>query len=196
MDTRAVQQSLVHIGWPLVVDGATGPQTRQAVEDFQYGYGRAGIRLTVDGVVGPKTQAAITRCLSEDGRLSAHFAFREFACKHCGWIKVHWSLPTALEQYRARLSPNGLGVVSGYHCPSHNAAIGGASNSQHLHVNLGNALDVEPYFTVPQVRDAGAGITAMEVRQATGERVWHTDCRPGDPGNPLVFGWGLRDDGC
>lgn len=200
------------VGWPIAIDGVFGPKSQAATLAFQRAFNpgpnTAGVNpdLAADGVPGPETEAALRLFRVSTAHLSPHFTYTEFACGHgqcawCGgWCEVPRHVLAAAETLRAGLwLPNGhagLTVVGGSRCATRNRAIGGASNSQHLHVNLGNALDVEPYFTVPQVRDAGAGITAMEVRQATGERVWHTDCRPGDPGNPLVFGWGLRDDGC
>lgn len=192
MDPRTLQNDLVKIGWPLTVDGIAGSLTQQAVKDFQAGYWRAGTRLYVDGVVGPQTEAALRQCLFEDGRLSAHFRFREFACKHCGWIRVHGSLPSALETYRARLSPTGVGVVSGYRCSQHNKAVGGASNSQHLY---GTAADIAPTHTLDQVHKLGI-FSGIEYR-ADG-LVYHVDTRSqgpdnathSSPANPSIFKWG------
>jgi len=191
MNTRHLQQDLFKIGWPLTIDGDFGPKTKAAVQDFQNGYGRAGTRLVVDGVVGPATTAALERCTAEKGHLSEHFRFREFGCPHCGWIKVHWSLPAGLETYRAQLSPNGVEVVSGYRCPDHNREAGGASNSQHLY---GTAADVAPIADVPRVR-ALQMFSGIEYR-ADG-RVYHVDTRHLGPNNttgstvanPSIFSW-------
>ena len=49
-----LQTLLCDVATPIGVDGAFGPETRDAVKSFQK---RAG--LTVDGVVGPKTWAAL-----------------------------------------------------------------------------------------------------------------------------------------
>lgn len=194
VDVRALQQNLVRIGWPLTVDGAAGAQTTQAVRDFQFGYGRGGIRLAVDGVAGPQTQAAISRCVAEGGHLSAHFLFREYACSHCGWIKVHWSLPTALEVYRAKLSPGGVSVVSGYRCPVRNSQIPGAApNSQHMY---GTACDVVPVASTNRVRALNV-FSGIEYR--SGGLVYHVDTRHALPAtnwthsttaNPSVFLFG------
>lgn len=56
---RGVQQLLVDkFGYGIAVDGIFGPNTDQAVKDFQTDYG-----LQVDGIVGPKTWKAL---VSED----------------------------------------------------------------------------------------------------------------------------------
>jgi hypothetical protein len=191
MDTRAVQEILLKkVGQPIRVDGDAGPNTVQAIRYFQQGYGRGGTRLAVDGQVGPATAAALQRCADEDGRLSEHFRFREFACKHCGWIKVHWALPTALEQIRP---PGGLSVVSGYRCPTHNREIGGASKSQHIY---GTACDIPPIYTTAQILNRRL-FSGIEKR--SDGRVYHVDVRHALPAsnftgssvrNPSVFNWG------
>ncbi|MEV0341501.1 peptidoglycan-binding domain-containing protein [Nocardia sp. NPDC050713] len=48
-------QCLLHMhGYPVKIDGAFGPDTRQAVEKFQSAHG-----LKIDGVVGPDTWTAL-----------------------------------------------------------------------------------------------------------------------------------------
>ena len=47
---RQIQTALVALGYKLSIDGKFGPQTAQAVKDFQMKHG-----LTQDGVVGPAT---------------------------------------------------------------------------------------------------------------------------------------------
>lgn len=56
----AVQNTLSARGAAVGVDGAFGPATRAAVENFQRDNG-----LPVDGVVGPETSAALERTLCE-----------------------------------------------------------------------------------------------------------------------------------
>lgn len=51
---KDLQKKLNQIGFNLVVDGAFGPKTREAVEMFQRNHA-----LEIDGLVGPKTWAAL-----------------------------------------------------------------------------------------------------------------------------------------
>lgn len=192
-DTKDVQGKLAKIGWPIAVDGDYGPATHQAVYDFQRGYGRGGTRLTQDGIAGPATNSALDRCVAEGGKVSEHFNAREFACPHCHWICLHYSLPTALEVLRPRYYPSGLGILDGYRCLVHNAAIRGASNSQHLY---GTAIDPDVQVaTVPQIVNLRV-FAGIEYR--ANHLVAHFDTR--DQGghnttgntssNPSVFFWG------
>jgi uncharacterized protein YcbK (DUF882 family) len=74
------------------------------------------------------------------GDLSANFSTSEFTC-HCGCGKaiVQPSLIKALQNIRSRLGIP-LTIVSGYRCPDHNKACGGATHSQHM---AGTAADVK-----------------------------------------------------
>ena len=75
------------------------------------------------------------------GYVSPHFALKEFACKCCG--RTHKNgVPTRLldllEDIRAHFGKP-VNINSGYRCPNHNAAVGGAKGSQHL---KGTAADL------------------------------------------------------
>lgn len=75
------------------------------------------------------------------GKLSEHFHEDEFRCKCCGQLPtggMSKSLIATLEQVRAHFGVS-IKINSGYRCPKHNAAIGGAKNSQHM---LGTAADI------------------------------------------------------
>lgn len=146
MDTRQVQEHLRAIGWPITVDGSFGPKTFEAVADFQRGV--SWINMLVDGQAGPQTQEQLRNSLAFGGACGPNFWFREFKCKHCGWIKVKRELVRGLVEYRARYGRTV--IVSAYRCPVHNRAIGGASNSQHLY---GNAVDVPGIASVGAVRN-------------------------------------------
>lgn len=179
MDTRAVQQALHDIGWPLAIDGDLGPTSKQAIVDFQQAWNPAPVggftRLAVDGNAGPKTQDALKLSAFTGGLLSPHFRAREFACKHCGWIKTHRVLLAGLEKIRP---VNGLSVVSGYRCPTHNRDIGGATNSQHMY---GTAADIAPIYTLAQMRGKQL-FSGLEYRKDM--RVYHVDVRADGPYNP------------
>lgn len=70
---------------------------------------------------------------------STNFKVREFQCRCCGDVKTSLRLLRSLEIFRGFLSHCRVGIVSGYRCPKHNAAVGGSETSQHLH---GNAADL------------------------------------------------------
>lgn len=77
-------------------------------------------------------------------KLSAHFDSSEFACKcGCGGLHngadINPRLVQVLERMRAILGVP-LVLSCGYRCPTHNAEVGGVSNSQHVY---GNAADVQ-----------------------------------------------------
>ncbi len=83
-------------------------------------------------------------------KLSEHFSLAEFACRHCGVAKAHPELVAGLERLRAvGYAASGLPIMSGYRCPLHNAAVGGASLSQHRN---GAAADVPLAVELDDVR--------------------------------------------
>lgn len=88
------------------------------------------------------------------GDLSPHFSRSEFRCKHCGRLYgPDMRLVDVLERIRS-ITGKPLIVVSGYRCPVHNAAVGGARGSRHT---AGAAADIpEGRATLLQARAAGA----------------------------------------
>ena len=69
---------------------------------------------------------------------SEHFSFDECACKHCG---KDWTAPrliTLAEKIRSALGDRPMIPTSVCRCREHNAAVGGASDSQHMY---GRAMD-------------------------------------------------------
>jgi zinc D-Ala-D-Ala carboxypeptidase len=150
------------------------------VTAFQAGW-CLGAPLTVDGILGPKTSAAIQTSLRRryNGQpdLSEHFWWTEFACRcnraACARIRVDRRLVAGLERLRALAYPRGLTITSGYRCPAHNAAVGGATESQHVH---GTAADLPP------AADAAA-VAALQVFSGIGSQgttagpVRHVDVR-------------------
>lgn len=90
------------------------------------------------------------------GDLSAHFSRSEFACKgtsHSAHAAVSPHLVQHLERLRALKGGRPLRIVSGVRCAKHNAAVGGASRSQHLY---GTGADIpEGYATVADAARAG-----------------------------------------
>lgn len=65
------------------------------------------------------------------GDLSPHFSLDEFACPHCGKADPDPDLINVLEDVREAFG-RAVVVTSGYRCPEHNAAVGGAKHSRHL----------------------------------------------------------------
>lgn len=151
--SRAQSAGVLHnLGWRVDTSG----RYVQAVRDFQTGW-NLGAALSIDGAVGPNTSAALLRSEANRragrGTASAHFSFSELACK-CGgrytscrrcWI-IRAQLQS-LEVYRSKIGS--LSVISGCRCPGHNAAVGGASSSQHM---FGTATDVAKHFSPQTVR--------------------------------------------
>lgn len=104
-------------------------------------------------------------------QLSAHFKSSEFDCPHCGKVSVDAKLLQRLEALRAIVGKP-LPIVSGYRCPTYNAAVGGAPRSKHM---LGQAADIpRGYCTVSQAR--AAGFTGIGHKA---DRVVHVDVRSG-----------------
>lgn len=158
MTPTQVDAALKSLGWRI----RNTTDRTYAVTDFQRGW-NLGVALVIDGKPGPKTQAALSLSLKNKaagkGTASAHFSFSEFACKcggrytTCRRIRVHRGLLSSLEKLRP-LYGNGLAVASGYRCPRHNDAVGGAGSSQHLY---GAACDVPPVLKTAKV----AGLRAF-----------------------------------
>src|SRR6185312_6386314 len=80
------------------------------------------------------------------GHVSEHFTLAEFH-SHDGvaypsqWIESRLRpLVTVLEKLRAALGGAPITIVSGYRSPSHNTAVGGAKQSQHME---GRAADIQ-----------------------------------------------------
>lgn len=188
MNTAEVQQALRSIGWPIAVDGSYGDVTHQAVADFQRGF--TPFDLLIDGMAGPQTQHALNISLYFNGACGDGFFYREFKSKGNGWIKVHRELVRGLVEYRKRYGPTR--IVSGYRDPAHNAAVGGAKNSQHLY---GNGVDLDPKASVNAVRNLRK-FSGIGIQRATG-LVRHVDVRHMGPNtthgsllNPTVWYYG------
>ena len=79
------------------------------------------------------------------GDLSKNFSRHEFECRCCGRAEINQRLVDALQELRD-LAGLPVRVTSGYRCPEHNQAIGGATRSQHL---LGTAADIVVRGMIP-----------------------------------------------
>ena len=67
-----------------------------------------------------------------------NFTAEEIACKHCGQVMLNFHAMDCLQALRERLAAP-VKITSGYRCPDHNQAVGGASLSQHRE---GKAFDI------------------------------------------------------
>lgn len=129
-EVKNLQERLNELGFDCgAIDGIFGPKTQTAVQKFQRAF-----LLVPDGIVGPKTSGVLERL----GNIK-HFKPREFACKHCGEIRVDIQLLEKLEQLRTAIGNRPIIINSGYRCPTHNRNVGGAKNSQHMY---GKAADI------------------------------------------------------
>ncbi|NHD16667.1 MULTISPECIES: D-Ala-D-Ala carboxypeptidase family metallohydrolase [unclassified Actinopolyspora] len=146
-DVRELQVRVA--GWaasgdPVNIDGVYGPETANAVERFQRGYG-----LSVDGVAGSETYGQIY-ALQDGDCTPAHFAFSEFTSGDgSGFSGGNTSASNVrtnvlrnmwkLEAMRHKLGDSPLYVSSGFRSVAHNDAVGGAPNSKHTY---GSGVDL------------------------------------------------------
>lgn len=131
-----------------------------AYEDGVAGFQRsfAWYDIAIDGDAGPETAKAVQVVLDNGGRLSEHFHMDEFRSHGNGKLRIDRGVIHCCEAVRARLG-RPLGILSGYRDAAHNAAIGGALDSQHV---KGTAVDPAPYLprsTIEGVGWAGVGVS-------------------------------------
>jgi peptidoglycan hydrolase-like protein with peptidoglycan-binding domain len=128
----------------VTIDGDFGAQTEGAVRRFQSAWG-----LTVDGIAGPETQGRLN-WLEGSSNSTRHFNWSEFHSKdgsgfsggRVGATTVRNNvrrLMWKLEALRRKAGNNPVTINSGFRSVSHNSAVGGASNSQHMY---GIAADI------------------------------------------------------
>ena len=81
-------------------------------------------------------------------RLSEHFTAHEFACHCCGKLPDNGMAPALIELLENTRAHFGVPIVinSGYRCPKHNKAVGGALHSQHME---GTAADIRIHGVTP-----------------------------------------------
>ena len=154
MTAKQKQCLLAYLGYYHgAIDGAIGPQTRAAVEEFQRAEG-----LTADGSPGPLTQERLLDAVAngrfrEDAKMPEestgtwwdeirYFSREEFRCPcgRCGGFPVEpdETLVRLADRVREHFgSP--ANVSSGVRCQAHNDELSGsAKNSYHLR---GKAMD-------------------------------------------------------
>lgn len=111
------------------------------------------------------------------GYVSEHFKLSEFKCRHCGETHpdgVPDALLGYLEDIRAHFGKP-VNINSGYRCPTHNAEVGGAKQSQHM---LGKAADIWIGGVDPQkVRDYADEMIGDGGGVGDYDTFTHIDCR-------------------
>ncbi len=158
MTIQQIQCLLQYLGYyTMTVDGISGPGTEAADRGFQ-----AAAALEVDGIAGTATQSALREAVywdevadstTESAEVTTtggdwwgdiqYFTQSEFACK-CGG-KYCDGYPAEPSEKLVRIADEmrksfgrPVTVSSGLRCTTHNANVGGVSNSRHL---SGKAMD-------------------------------------------------------
>lgn len=185
--------ALIYLGWRIRDEA----DLARAAEDFQRGFALPGMdALLVDGKLGPKTRLAIQASYDRGKKgqptASEFFSYGEFACQcrgkytDCRRIRVHRELLLGLNGYRRAAGPTE--IVSGYRCVRHNAAVGGASSSQHVY---GAAADLAYKLRVKAVarlrRFAGIGHKGDLVRHVDVRHVSGNNTTGGTPDRPTLW---------
>ena len=106
--------------------------------------------------------------------MTDNFSLAEFACKHCGAVKIDPVLVEKLQQLREKTG-RAIAITSGYRCPEHNYAVGGVANSEHV---KGKAADiVVPGLTPTQVGAIAEHVGFGGIGIYEGQGFVHVDTR-------------------
>ena len=195
MTIKQVQCLLTYLGYdPGAIDGVNGKNTMAAVKKFQAQEG-----LDPDGVPGGKTWAALLDAVAQGrgydpGKATTggetaktgtfwddieFFTREEFRCK-CGGkycngfpAEIDMNMVKIADQIRSRIGKP-ITVNSGLRCKTHNANVGGVSNSQHLY---GTAADL----------GCPSGCSPSHMASIAEEIM-------GDTGGIGVYPWGIHID--
>lgn len=139
MNNKEIQTILAQLGIDVgKIDGVYGIKTINGVKEFQKVFG-----LKVDGISGKVTISNL-----ELAKKIKNFKIKEFACKHCGEVKLDINLLLKLQDLREMLGNKSITINSGYRCAVHNAKVDGAKNSLHLQ---GKASDIKVNGVTPLI---------------------------------------------
>lgn len=153
MTIKQQQHLLAYLGYYVgAVDGIFGSGSREACKSFQRDFFQ--MESKVDGKCGAETEKALTHAVAygmpakeaeavQSGDFwddIKYFKKSEFRCKcGCGADEMNETLIRVADRTREHFgSP--ITVSSGRRCASHNARVGGVSNSRHA-TNPGKAMD-------------------------------------------------------
>lgn len=151
MTIKQKQHLLAYLGYYVgEIDGKWGSGSREACKAFQRDFFQ--MKEKVDGVCGTETEKALTHAVaygmpakkqeaSQSGDFWGsvkHFKQAEFRCRcGCGADNMEEKLIRIADDVRDHFD-RPMEVSSGRRCSSHNAKVGGVSNSRHL---KGKAMD-------------------------------------------------------
>ena len=161
MTIKQRQHLLAYLGYYVgAIDGKFGSGSKEACKAFQRDFFQDESK--VDGICGTETEKALTHAVAygmpakkvevttkEETTKEAtgtfwddikYFRKSEFACKcGCGVSEMNETLIRVADRTREHFgSP--MRVSSGRRCATHNARVGGVSNSRHVS-NPGKAMD-------------------------------------------------------
>ena len=198
MTLKQKQALLAYLGcYDGPLDGIWGEKSQRATIDFQRAYME---REDVDGIFGAATEKRILEVVASgeepvDDKMSAtedkmsaiadgwkdirYFTRAEFKCK-CGGkycngypVDIDMNMVKIADKIRARIGKP-IPINSGLRCKTHNANVGGVSNSQHLY---GKAADL----------GCPSGCTPAQMASIAEEIM-------GDTGGIGIYSWGVHID--
>ena len=196
MTVKQKQLLLAYLGYYVgAIDGSWGTLSRTAATAFQKDFGG----IAVDGSVGPETEKALKHAVAygmpakeadteettEESSAAGtfwdkieYFTRNEFKCKcgqYCSGFPAEpdETMVRYADAIRKRIGKP-ISVNSGLRCKTHNANVGGVSNSQH---QLGTAADL----------GCPGGVTAAQMAAIAEEVI-------GDTGGIGTYGWGIHID--
>lgn len=145
MTIKQKQCLLAYLGYYTAsIDGLWGGQSEAATKAFQEDFD-----LTPDGIFGAKTESRIKEAICTDEQPALdwekvkYFRREEFKChcggKYCGGFptEMNRKLLTVADRVREHFGAAAI-VSSGVRCKTHNANVGGVTNSRHME---GKAMD-------------------------------------------------------
>lgn len=170
-------------GWP---DGVVGPKTCGAISVFQSEYGLPATGQPDDTTCKMLVAAVAGTAVKVDRPHTGgwwdnirYFKRSEFRCK-CGGkycdgypAEIDMTMVKIADEIRSRIGKP-ITVNSGLRCKTHNANVGGVSNSQHL---LGTACDL----------GCPSGCTPAQMASIAEEIM-------GDTGGIGIYPWGIHID--
>lgn len=192
MTVKQIQCLLTYLGYCTgTVDGIWGEKSQRATIDFQREY---MAQEDVDGIFGADTEKRILEVIATREKPKSvkvdtaapdwwkdirYFTRAEFKCK-CGGrfcngypVEIDMNMVKIADEIRNRIGKP-IQINSGIRCKTHNANVGGVSNSQHLY---GNAADL----------GCPSGCTPEQMASIAEEIM-------GDTGGIGTYPWGIHID--